>query len=402
MHKKVLETLALPLELPCGQKLKNRIVKSAMSDSLGDGRGNPTQAQIRLYERWAAGGAAAMIIGEVQGASRFAEKPGNLVLREDSELLLFEELARRGSANGALLWLQLGHAGAMAYPPISTPKGPSKVEMPGLCCEALTLGEIRQLPAEFAQTALLAKRLGFSGVQIHAAHGFLLSQFLSPLFNKRIDGYGGSLDGRMRLLLEVIDEVRKAVGSQFVVSVKLNATDLLEGGIEELEALETIAALDKTDVDLIDVSGGTYFPGAKSASDKVVPCPYFVDFAKRAQAVTDKPLMVTGGFKSLEHAVDAITSGATEVVGLARSMVLDPELPNQWLLDNSNDPAFPKFASPPEGAITAWYTMRLADIGNNRETDSEPDLQKSLKAYNTRDEARVGEWNARFGPTKNG
>lgn len=254
-----------PFELPCGVILKNRIVKSAMSDSLGDGRGNPTDTQIRLYERWAEGGLAISIIGEVQGNPHFAEKPGNLILGPGSDERRFRELACAGGANGAQLWLQLGHAGAMAYPPISDPKGPSALDLVGLKCKALTLEEVCSLPSEFARTAHMAKNLGFGGVEIHAAHGFLLSQFLSPLFNRRQDEFGGSITNRMRLLLNVVEEVRAAVGPSFPIAAKLNATDQLEGGFSENDALDVITALDRTGIDLIDISGGTYFPGAKSA-----------------------------------------------------------------------------------------------------------------------------------------
>ena len=367
-----------------------------MSDSLGDGCGNPTDAQIRLYQRWADGGVAAMIVGEVQGSPHFAEKPGNLVLHSDSEHALFEELARKGASNGAQLWLQLGYAGAMAHLPISTPKGPSVIDMPGLTCKALTLEEVRSLPREFAATACRAQSLGFSGVQIHAAHGFLLSQFLSPLFNKRDDVYGGSIDARMRLLTEVVEEIRNAVDAHFVVAVKLNATDQLVGGFEEKEALAVISALDETGIDLIDISGGTYFPGAKSASDKVASGPYFVDFAKRARKRTDKPLMVTGGFKTLDQAVSAISSGGADLIGIARALVLDPNLPNSWLADQPGNLAFPQFPSPPEGGITAWYTMRLTHLGQDSETDEIPDLETAVKIYNDRDKNRVATWNDRF------
>lgn len=181
-----------PLTLPCGVTLKNRIAKSAMSDSLGDGTGHPTPEQISLYQRWAGGGLAVSIIGEVQGSSRYAEKPGNLVLNEDSDLGRFRKLAQQGGENDTLLWLQLGHAGALAYVPTSAPKGPSVLNLPELQCSELTIDEISQLPLEFANTARLAQQAGFGGVQIHAAHGFLLSQFLSPLFNKRSDDYGGA------------------------------------------------------------------------------------------------------------------------------------------------------------------------------------------------------------------
>ena len=202
-----------------------------MSDSLGDGTGHPTAEQIRLYQRWAAGGLAVSIIGEVQGTAGYAEKPGNLVLNETSDLDRFRELAQQGGENGTKLWLQLGHAGALAYSPTSTPKGPSALDLPGLRCAELTIDEIHQLPSEFARTARLARQAGFGGVQIHAAHGFLLSQFLSPLFNKRSDEYGGSIANRMRLLLEAIEATRAAVGPDFPIAVKLNSSDQLVGRV---------------------------------------------------------------------------------------------------------------------------------------------------------------------------
>ena len=389
------DLLFQPLELPCGTILKNRIAKSAMSDSLGDGRGNPTDAQIRLYERWAEGGLAVSIVGEVQGNPNYAEKPGNLVLGPASDIDRLRALASSGSVNGAHLWLQLGHAGAMAYPPISNPKGPSALDLPGLTCAALTPEEVSALPSEFARTARQAKDLGFGGVQVHAAHGFLLSQFLSPLFNRRDDGYGGSITNRMRLLLEVVEAVRAAVGPRFPVAIKLNATDQLEGGFAEVDALAVIAALAGSGIDLIDISGGTYFPGARSASDSAGGAPYFLDFAEKARPLTRTPLMVTGGFKTLTHATEALERGV-DMVGLARAFVLDPALPNRWRSGSSGDPVFPKFTDPPEGGITAWYTMRLTAMGEDREASDVGDLHAAMKAYEQRDSARIDIWNAQF------
>ncbi len=385
-----------PLELPCGTVLKNRIVKAAMSDSLGDGTGHPTPAQARLYQRWAQGGVAASIIGEVQCSPDFAEKPGNLVLNKAADTHRFREIAARGSENGALLWLQLGHAGAMAYPPTSRARGPSALDLPGLTCAALTLDDIRALPAEFARTARLARDTGFGGVEIHAAHGFLLSQFLSPLFNQRQDEYGGGLDNRMRLLLEVIAEVRSAAGPDFPVAVKLNSSDQLEGGLREEDALAVIAALDGTGIDLIDISGGTYFPGAKSASDSGGSGPYFVQFAERARRVTDKPLMATGGFKTLAQAEAAVAGGAVDVVGLARLLVLEPSIADLWRQGRKAEPDFPRFSDPPEGGITAWYTMRLTDLGQDRETPEIGELTAVIEAYEARDRERTDIWRRHF------
>lgn len=390
------DALFQTLELPCGVILKNRIAKSAMSDSLGDGTGHPTTEQYRLYQRWADGGLAISIIGEVQATPHFAEKPGNLVLNADSNLRKFRNLAALGSQDGAQLWLQLGHAGALAYAPISHPKGPSALNLPDLQCAELTLDEINDLPVEFAKTASLAKQAGFGGVQIHAAHGFLLSQFLSPLFNKRTDGYGGSIENRMKLLLESIEVTRAATGPDFPISVKLNSSDQLEGGLGEEDAIHVVAALDKSSVDLIDISGGTYFPGAKSASDSAGRGPYFIAFAERARRVTSKPLMLTGGFKTHAQAQDAVESGAVDIVGLARALVLEPTLPKLWMGSQTPRPTFPRFSTAPEGGITAWYTMRLTEIGADKETEDLGDLEHAIQSYEARDGIRTGIWSRHF------
>lgn len=389
--------LAQPLTLPCGAVLKNRIAKSAMSDSLGDGAGNPTDDQIRLYERWAKGGLALSIIGEVQATPHFAEKPGNLILNDDSDRDLLKRLATAGSTHGAQLWPQLGHAGAMADARISTPKGPSALDLPGLTCGALTLEDIHALPAEFARTASFAKEHGFGGVQLHAAHGFLLSQFLSPLFNHRNDTYGGSLQNRMRLLLEVIVAVRNAVGPHFPVGIKLNATDQLEGGFAEDESLEVIAALDRMPIDLIDISGGTYFPGAASSSDRAGAGPYFLDFAGHARERTSIPLMVTGGFKTRAQAENAVVEGRADLIGLARALVIDPELPSFWLADQRSEPQFPLFKNPPEGGVTAWYTMQITQNARGEAALGPDQLEAAIADYEGRDEARRQIWKSRPG-----
>lgn len=385
------------LTLPCGVTLKNRIIKSAMSDSLGDGTGHPTAEQIHLYQCWAEGGLSAAIIGEVQGSPNFAEKPGNLVLDDRSDLSRFRKLADAGSRNDALLWLQLGHAGALSYAPTSIPKGPSALDLPGLRCSALSSHEIAQIPAEFARTAQLAKESGFGGVQVHAAHGFLLSQFLSPLFNQRHDEYGGTIKNRMRLLLEVIAEIRAEVGDEFPIAVKLNSSDMLEGGLSADDALEVVKALDQSSIDLIDISGGTYFPGAKSASDGAGKGPYFLEFAAHARAITDKPLMLTGGFKSRAQAEGALKSGDVNFIGLARALAIEPDLPNLWRADQMPEPSFPRFTETPEGGITAWYTMRLTSIANGCEEFAESGLHEAIAEYEARDAERTKVWLRHFG-----
>ena len=390
------QALRRPLELPCGTVLKNRLAKSSMSDSLANGKGDSTEAQTRLYERWAEGGAAVSFIGEVQGDPRFPEKPGNLVLGAHTDQQAIQSLTSRAIIDGAHLWPQLGHAGALSHLPISQPKGPSALDFEGLQCAGMSIDEIRELPYMYAKLALHAKTSGFSGVHIHAGHGFLLSQFLSPLFNHRIDGYGGSIEARCRIVLEVISEIRCAVGPSFPVGIRINSTDKLEGGLTEIDALEVVRLLDQTSIDLIDISGGTYFPGAKASSDGLSRGPYFLDFARLAKGVTNIPLMATGGFKRREQAIDAVASGNIDLVGLARAMVLEPHLPRVWLTEEGGDPDFPKFESAPPGGITAWYTMRLTALAEGRENTFSMDIPAAIRSYEDRDAQRCITWRQKF------
>ena len=396
-NHEIANLLAQPLTLPCGVQLKNRLFKSAMSDSLGDGVGNPTSAQMRLYERWAEGGAALSLIGEVQTSPDFPEKPGNLVLVPDADQTGLKELARRGSANGAHIWPQLGHAGALAHGPISTPKGPSPLDVEGLKCDGMSLDEIAALPQAYAQATTLAQTSGFGGVQIHAGHGFLFSQFLSPLFNHRTDDYGGAVKNRFRIIGEVIAAVRNAVGSAFPIAIKINATDKLEGGLSYDDALEAIRLLNKTTVDLIDISGGTYFPGAESSSDGLSSSgPYFIDFARRAKEVTSIPIVLTGGFETRQQAAEAVQNGAADAVNLARAMALNPSLANTWLSNEGGDPDFPVFDKPPRGGVTAWYSMLLTALGTDSEDQFRQSPQEALDAYDSRDAERCERWREKF------
>ena len=367
-----------------------------MSDSLANGDGDPTKAQIRLYERWAQGGAAVSFIGEVQGDPRFPERPGNLVLTKDTDTAMLHSLMSRGTINGTHLWPQLGHAGALSYLPISQPQGPSALAIEGLQCASMGLEDIQNLPRMYAKAALHAQTAGFGGVLIHAGHGFLLSQFLSPLFNHRTDGYGGSIEARCRILLDVINTIRFTVGVFFPVGIRINATDMLEGGLSEAEALEVVRLLDQTTVDLIDISGGTYFPGAKASSNSSSQAPYFLNFARQAKAITKVPVLVTGGFKTRDQAVDAIASGAADMVGLARAMVLNPNIANDWLSEKGGDPTFPKFDSNPEGGITAWYTMRLTALAEDGEHQFDLDLATAMRMYEERDAQRCLKWREKF------
>jgi 2,4-dienoyl-CoA reductase-like NADH-dependent reductase (Old Yellow Enzyme family) len=160
--------------------------------------------------------------------------------------------------------------------------------------------------------------------------------------------------------------------------------------------LHVVAALDRTTIDLIDISGGTYFPGAKAASDMPGRGPYFLEFAKRARSVTSTPLMLTGGFKTREQAEGAVASGAVDVVGLARALVLEPDLADLWKAGKNLAPEFPRFANAPEGGVTAWYTMRMTEIAADRQSQDYSGLDAAIRAYEMRDEERTKIWLRHF------
>lgn len=369
-----------------------------MSDSLGDGRGGSTTSQLSLYQRWLDGGAALAIIGEVQIDASAPEKPGNLVFDASASARDLRHFASISDKSPGHIWPQLGHAGALAHEPVSRPAGPSALDLEGLVCAELSLADIQNLPTKYAGAARRAFDAGFSGVEVHAGHGFLLSQFLSPLFNRRTDHYGGSVENRYRLLIDIVDKVRAETSPAFAIGVKINATDQLDGGLTEVDSLTTIKRLGETSADLIDISGGTYFPGAASSSDRVSSGPYFANYARRARAVTDTPLMLTGGIKTRSEAATLIATGAVDLVGVARAMILDPALASTWLGQDSTDPMFPAFVSPPTGGITAWYTMRMTAIAEGREDSFDPLLTDAVAAYEARDVDRVDGWNTKFGP----
>ena len=368
-----------------------------MSDSLADGKGNPSDAQVHLYHRWARGGGALSIIGEVQGRPEYLEAPGNLVLNGTSQDEKFKALAKAADVDGHQLWLQLGHAGALSHEQLGKRRGPSALDLPALQCDALTRDEIAQLPNEMAATAQRAQALEFGGVEVHAGHGFLFSQFLSPLFNQRTDQHGGTIENRVRIIVDTIAAIRNVVGPSFPIALKINSSDQLEGGLSEADSLDAISLLNATSLDLIDISGGTYFPGAKASSDAAGGGPYFIAFAERAKKRTTIPLMVTGGFKTLEQATSAVESHAADMIGMARPFVIDPDLGQHWLAGENAVPKFPKFPKTVPGGVTAWYTMRITAIAEGREADFNLTLEEALHAYTTRDATREAVWSRHFG-----
>ncbi len=347
------ELLAQSIELPCGAVIPNRIVKSAMTEGLATAAGVPTRKLENLYGIWSDGGAGLLVSGNIQIDRDHLERPGNVIIDgepgEDLRTAL-ASWAKVATRRGNHFWAQISFAGRQTPKAVNAhPKAPSAVDLaiPGGqfgSPVALDVAEIADIVARFAIAAAACRDAGFTGVQIHGAHGYLISQFLSPRSNRRDDQYGGSLENRARLLLEVLAAMRETVGAGFPIGVKLNSADFQKGGFDFEDSLQVVQWLEQAGIDLIEISGGTYeqpkllnIDGLEEPEQQNVKQStrlreaYFVDFAKAMQEVVSVPLLVTGGFRRRDVMEEAIASGAADLVGLGRPMCVDTDAPAQLL-----------------------------------------------------------------------
>ena len=332
------------LALPCGVALANRLCKAAMTEGLASPQGRATPELQRVYAAWAGGGAALHLSGNIMIDRRYLERAGNVVVEDESGLAELRAWAATVHAQGSALWGQISHPGRQCPRLVNLhPLAPSPIQLDLVGNfgqpRAMTEAQILDAVARFARAAGVLKAAGFDGVQVHSAHGYLLSQFLSPRTNRRTDGWGGSLENRARLLLESVRAVRAAVGPGFPVSVKLNSSDFVKGGFGPEECVQVVRWLSAAGIDLLEVSGGTYeqlefFKG--HAEDAIRDSTrereaMFLKYADAIKAVAAMPVMVTGGFRTRAGMEDALQKGATDMIGLARPFCLDPALPRRML-----------------------------------------------------------------------
>jgi 2,4-dienoyl-CoA reductase-like NADH-dependent reductase (Old Yellow Enzyme family) len=367
-----------------GQQIKNRLFKSAMSEQLGTREHNPKPGLVKLYGRWADGGIGLSMTGNLMIDRTALGEPKNVVLDEESDLTEFKKWATAGKKNGSQIWTQLNHPGKQIPNFIvKVPVAPSAIALTrGLekgfnKPRALTEEEILVIIKKFATSAKLAQECGFTGVQIHGAHGYLVSQFLSPRHNKREDQWGGSLENRMRFVLAIYTAIREQVGAEFPIGIKLNSADFMKGGFSEEDSMEVVKTLADAGIDLIEISGGTYenpsMMGSDAKKSTVEREAYFLDYAEKVRALVDTPLVVTGGFRSSKAMQAALDSGATDFVGMARTTVVDPDFPNKLIADENHQqplknlttgkPAIDKMAM----LNITWYEAQLALMANGKQ-----------------------------------
>ena len=378
--------------LPNGSTLKNRIAKSAMSENLSNKNNEPTPLLIEVYKKWAQSGAGLLITGNIMIDSKAIGEPRNVVVENRKNFEILKEWAESVKGTDTHLWAQINHPGRQAMEPINRDlRAPSAVPLKSGGRKdgskkipiALNESQILAIIEAFGNTAIILKDAGFSGVQIHGAHGYLVSQFLSPYSNIRSDKWGGSLENRARFVIEVYRKIRARVGKSFPIGIKLNSADFQKGGFSEEESMEVVKILSKEGIDLIEISGGTYEAPAmmgKRKKSTIKREVYFMDYIEKARKITTTPLMLTGGFRTTSIMKDAIASNQLDIIGIARPFTVYPNIGNE-IFNNSRINFNTKIKKTGvkgiDGAMNIiWYESQIKRLGKGKVP--KPDLNPWL------------------------
>ena len=321
-----------------GMDLRNRVVRSATWEGLAARDGSATPQLAAMMSELAVGEAGLVISGYAFVSRDGQDEEGQLGACSDELVPGLAGMATAVHAVAGRIALQLAHAGCLAVPELTgaEPRGPSPLDAgEGPVGRAMNGKEIEATVEAFAQAASRARQAGFDAVQVHAAHGYLLSQFLSPYANRRADGYGGEVAGRARFLLEVVGAVRKAVGAGYPVLVKVNAEDFLPGGLSIEDMLDVAELLEVAGVDAVEMSGGTAYTGGLSFSRVGKPRPgqseaYYEDAARRYKERVGVPLILVGGIRTYETAERLVAEGVADYVALSRPLIREPHLVARW------------------------------------------------------------------------
>ena len=374
--------LAEEMILPNGSILSNRIAKSAMSENLSNKHHKPTPVLIDVYKKWAKSGAGLLITGNIMIDSNAIGEPRNVVVENRKNFELLKEWAKSVKDTNTHLWAQINHPGRQAMEQINSDlKAPSAVPLKSggrkgatkKTPSALNESEILAIIEAFGNTAIILKDAGFSGVQIHGAHGYLVSQFLSPYSNVRTDIWGGSLENRTRFVIEVYRKIRARVGSGFPIGIKLNSADYQKGGFSEEESMEVVKILSNEGIDLIEISGGTYEAPAmmgKRKESTIKREVYFMDYIQKARKITNTPLMLTGGFRTTAVMKDAIVSNQLDIIGIARPFAVYPNIGNEIINEsrtNFNTEINKTGLKGIDGAMNIiWYESQIKRLGKGK------------------------------------
>lgn len=325
-----------------GLELKNRIIRSATWTGMANETGTCTRQLIRYYESLAQGGAGLIVTGHTYVMKDGQAGPWQLGIDREETLPMLRALTEAVHRNGGRIIMQLSHAGMYADP-----------QLTGLDAKAVSAGKhytsyrlkeltsacIEEIVQAFAAGAQHAEAAGFDGVQIHAGHGYLLSQFLSPAYNVRTDGYGGTSENRAKPVVDVVRRIRKTLGRDYPLLVKLNCQDFLEDGLTVEESLKVAVMLEAEGVDAIEVSGGTResgkFKSTRTAIISEKDEAYFELFACSFKQHLSIPIALVGGIRRHETAVRLLETGATDYIAMSRPFIREPGFVKRWQSGNT-------------------------------------------------------------------
>jgi len=370
-----------PLTLPNGQTIKNRIVKASMEENMSDDYLQPSDSLINLYRAWAEGGTGLLLTGNVMVDRLAMTGPGGVVLDKTSNLEKFTRWSNAAKTNGCKVWIQINHPGRQVYKKMGGKvysASDVSLDMGKLSdmfgqAKAMTEVQIQDVIQRFVDTAKQAEEAGFDGVEIHAAHGYLIAQFLSPLVNKRDDQWGGSIENRSRLLIEIIKAIKDATTREFGIGVKINSADFQRGGFDIDDALTVVKLLEPLDVDLVELSGGSYeapaMQGVTADGRTLKREAYFLEFAETIAKQTKIPVMTTGGIRRLAIAEEVLSSNVS-LVGIATGLATEPNLPNIWRTNTDFEAPYPsinwKNKTLQGLAVMAYVKRQLRRVGANK------------------------------------
>lgn len=319
-------------------RAKNRFFRAATYEGLATVDGHVTQELLAIYKELASGGVGTIIAGYAYVTADEQPNPNMLGLYEDSFIAEYRELVEAVHSKGANIVSQIVYGGSASRlePPSARILGPSAIANPktGIAPVEATQRDIEMLVAAFAAAARRAREAGFDGVELHAAHGYLLSQFLSPLFNRRNDGYGGSIENRTRIIIEAVEAIRCETSPDYPVFIKLNSSDGVQGGLTESESIAVAKLLAAAGVSAIEVSGAWRACKAKDFDGE----PFFGRYAKRFARETDIPVLLTGGNRRPEIMERMVRESGIAGFGLCRPLICEPDLVNRWAADPAYAP----------------------------------------------------------------
>jgi 2,4-dienoyl-CoA reductase-like NADH-dependent reductase (Old Yellow Enzyme family) len=320
-----------------GMTLKNRFVRSATAEGMATEEGEATPRLINLMAELAEGGVGLIITGHAYVAKRGQATPAQLGIYDDTLIPGLRAMVDAVHERDGKIVAQLAHSGMLAIPKLinKSPLAPSAIEgLSEVPLQEMTIADIQATVEAFGKAAKRACEAGFDGIQIHAAHSYLLSQFLSPAFNHRRDDYGGPIENRARILLEVVETIRRRVGKDYPLLIKINSRDFLEGGLELEDALQAGTMLKQAGIDAIEVSGGTFISGdlmpVRTGIVTEKDEAYFQAEARTFKQRIDIPIILVGGIRSFPVVERLVNDHMADYISMCRPFIREPGLINRW------------------------------------------------------------------------